>query len=164
MSMIGNFLAITQEQLNGLLADPDSVPDLLYPEAGNALPAGLMDVDKAWHGIHFLLTGSQWEGTPPCSLAILGGVPIGQDVGYGPARYLLPNQVREVAQALASLPPSELAKRYSPKAMDEAGIYPEIWERDGDDGLHYVLSFYESVVKYYQDAAGKNHAMLLFLN
>ncbi len=164
MSMIGNFLAITQEQLDRLLADPDSVPDFLYPEDGDASPAGLMDVDKAWHGIHFLLTGSQWEGTPPWSLAILGGVPIGPDVGYGPARYLVPDQAREVAQALAGLPRNELAKRYSPKAMQEAEIYPEIWENDEDDGLDYVLSYYESVVRYYLEAAEKNQAMLLFLN
>lgn len=48
--------------------------------------------------------------------------------------------------------------------MDESGIYPEIWERDGNDGLEYLLSYYELLVKFYQNAAAKNQAMLLYLN
>jgi hypothetical protein len=24
-----------------------------------------MDLDKSWHGIHYMLTGTAWEGTPP---------------------------------------------------------------------------------------------------
>jgi len=94
----------------------------------------------------------------------MGGTPIGPDIGSGPARYLLPYQVREVAQALTDLPRNELAQRYEPKAMDDVGIYPQIWERDDNDGLEYVLSYYDNLVRYYQNAAGKNHAMLLYLN
>jgi len=164
MSMIGNFLTVSQEELDGLIADPGSVPDFLYPGGGECLPVGLLDVDKAWHGIHFLLTGSEWEGALPWSLVIMGGTPIGPDIGYGPARFLSPNQVHDVAQALQSLSRDELAKRYSPKTMDQIGIYPQIWERDGNDGLEYLLAYYDEVVKYYQDASAKKQAMLLYLN
>lgn len=162
--MIGNFLAVTKEQFDGLIMHPDSVPAMLYPEQGAGLPTGRLDIDKAWHGIHFLLTASEWEGEPPWSWVILGGTAIGPDVGYGPARYLSPDQVNEVAQALASLSRNELAERFDPVAMDNAGIYPEIWERDGPDGLEYLLSYYDEVVKYYQEAAGRKQAMLLYLN
>ena len=47
--------------------------------------------------------------------------------------------------------------------MEEAGIHPVIWERDGYEGLEYLLSYYETVSKYYLDAAKKNQAMLLYL-
>ena len=163
MSMIGNFLAIPQSQLDTLIANPDSVADFLYSDEGGDAPKGLLDIDKAWHGIHFLLTGCEWEGPEPWSLVVLGGTPIGPDIGYGPARYLLPSQVREVARALADLPRDELAKRFEPASMDEAGIYPQIWERDADDGLEYLLSYYDNVVAYYQRTSAQDDAMLLYL-
>jgi len=164
MSMIGNFVAITNEQLQTLVADPDAVGAFLYPENGDDPPGEQLDIDKAWHGIHFLLTGDAWDGAAPWSLVVLGGTPIGEDVGYGPARYLLPAQVREVADALGTLPRNELAARFSPQAMEEAEIYPEIWVRDGDDGLEYLLANYDVLVKFYQQAAEQNCAMLLYIN
>jgi hypothetical protein len=162
--MIGNFLAVSPEQLDRLIADPESVPDFVSSQGEATAPAGPLDIDKAWHGLHFLLTGSPWEGDPPWSWVILGGTPIGPDVGYGPARYLTPTQVQEVARVLAGLSRGELAKRYDPKAMEKAEIYPEIWERDGQEGLEYLLASYEDVVKYYQDASARKMAMFLFLN
>ena len=33
------------------------------------------DLDKAWHGIHYLLTGTAGEGRPPLNLPRLGGSP-----------------------------------------------------------------------------------------
>jgi len=45
-----------------------------------------LDLDKAWGGLHFLLTGTAWEGEPPHSF-LLDGDTVGDiDVGYGPAR------------------------------------------------------------------------------
>jgi hypothetical protein len=164
MSMIGNFLAVSKEQLDSLIAHPGSIPAILYPNGGANLPTGHLDIDKAWHGIHFLLTGSEWEGESPWSWVILGGTPVGPDIGYGPARYLSPDQVREVAQALANLPRQELANRYDPVAMEATDIYPQIWVRDGPEGLVYLLSYYDEVVKYYQDAAARKLAVLLYLN
>ena len=65
-------------------AGPD-VEELLHQEHEQRF-----DLDKAWHGIHFLLTGSAWETTPGAGESVLGGDPVGPDRGYGPARLLDP--------------------------------------------------------------------------
>ena len=51
-------------------------------------------LDKAWHGIHFLLTGSAWEGDEPLNFLVTAGEPIeGTDSGYGEDRLFTSEQV-----------------------------------------------------------------------
>ena len=98
MSMIGNFLQLTPSELDALIANPADVESFIYPDEDEN--ENCIDIDKAWHGIHFMLTGTQYDGDPPLSNVIFSGVTIGDDVGYGPARYLTANEVAEVAEAL----------------------------------------------------------------
>jgi uncharacterized protein DUF1877 len=66
MSMIGNFRALPDLELQALFADPSRVEGLLYESLlGGVANGNELDVDKAWHGLHFLLTGSAWEGSFP---------------------------------------------------------------------------------------------------
>lgn len=117
-------------------------------------------IDKSWHGIHFLLTGSAWGGKPPLSNAVNGGKEFGPDLGYGPARFLTPDQVKEVAAALDEITKETLRARFNPKAMTEAEIYS--WHEDeGEEGLEYFLHYYDEVRAYFQQAARKGNGMLL---
>ena len=50
------FASITPQTLGQFLEDPDKVEALLYPEDGSESPNS-MGLDKAWHGLHYLLTG-----------------------------------------------------------------------------------------------------------
>ena len=63
MSMIGNFLQITPTHLQTLIDDPSSVRSFVYAEEEER--ANSIDIDKAWHGIHFMLTGDAWGGDAP---------------------------------------------------------------------------------------------------
>ena len=160
MSMIGNFVAFGDDQLQKLIADPDSVLSVLFPEVDDP-PIGLhLDIDKSWHGIHFLLTGSAWEGNPPISLAILGGTEIGEDGGYGPARYLIPEEVKALSSALQEVSPEDLITRQTPEAM----LAAELYSCDGSpDDLEYIQSYYDSLRQFYFEAACRGDAVLLAL-
>ena len=119
-------------------------------------------LDKAWHGIHFLLTGSQAQTTAPESMVIFGGRPIGPDQGYGPAQLLSPSDARRVAKLLESFPPQALAAKFNPRAMEAAKIYPDIiWVREGPEALKYVLQFYAQLLAFYKEAAERGDAVLL---
>jgi Domain of unknown function (DUF1877) len=161
MSMIGNFVAISQEQLNHLIAYPDSIVDLIYADDGD--PPNHIDIDKTWDGLHYLVTCRCWFIKTPWSNVILGGIPIGPEIGYGQARYLLPKQVQQIAKALTGLSREELAKRYDPKAMNAAKVYPELWGQ-GDVDLDYLLDNFDDLVLHYSSAAKNNHAMLLYID
>ena len=162
MGMIGGYKRISQEQLDELLQSPDALEELLFGDE-EADPHQL-DVDKAWHGLHFLLNGEPWSGEGPLFNAVLGGTPIGEDMGYGPVRYLTPQEVRETAQALQQLNDADLRSRFDPAAFAAADIYPDIWVRDGVEGLDYVMTYLEEVRRFFLVAAEQGEGMLLFLS
>ena len=116
------------------------------------------DLDKAWHGIHFLLTGSAWEGDPPLNFLVAGGTEVGDiDVGYGPARVFRSSEVAEIHKALDGLQEHDLRNRYKPDVMIENDIYPSIWDRDPDEdgALDYLLEYFFELKSFISAAASK---------
>jgi hypothetical protein len=127
----------------------------------------VLDIDKAWHGIHFLLTGSAWEGEFPLAFLVSAGKEIGdEDVGYGPARGFMSREVREIASALEAISPDELHSRFDPAAMLAANIYPEIWDRDpaDDDTAGYLVEYYGLLRDFIRRAADRRLGLLVWLN
>lgn len=161
MSMIGNFLQLTSDELASLIAEPSSVGTFIYPEDDER--ENNIDVDKAWHGIHFLLANDSWAGEPPLANVVLGGTEIGDDVGYGPAKYLTADEVLDVANALNDLSPEAFRARYNAKTLLDNEIYPQIWY-DDVEAVGYLTSYYEILRDYYLDAAAKGNAMLKYTN
>jgi Domain of unknown function (DUF1877) len=95
-----------------------------------------VSLDKAWHGLHYLLCGAPDPAPGPLGQAVFGGSEIGEDQGYGPARYFSPAQVAEIAGALqAPGLEGELRARFDGPAMTQLGIYPGGWETDDGDWL-----------------------------
>jgi hypothetical protein len=119
-----------------------------------------IDIDKAWHGIHFLLTGSADEAPPPLGDAVLGGTAllVSDDMDW---RYLTPEEVRDVAHALSDITAEHLERRYDPRAMEKADIYPNIWERDGSEALEYLTFYYNELALFYKQAALQGKAALI---
>lgn len=160
MGMIGYLKQISTESLEGIIAGNVNVVELIY---SNESESNSLDIDKAWHAIHFLLNKSAWDGQHPFINVILGGIELGDDLGYGPARYLTSEEVKEVALSLSNLSENELKNRFSPEKMKDLDIYPSIdWSEQGD--LEYVFSYYKEVKKYYIEASEKNSAMLLYIS
>src|ERR1700704_2331734 len=61
-----------------------------------------ISLEKAWHGVHYLLCAEIEPTSTLPSQAVMGGVEVGEDLGYGPARYFEADEVRAIAQALSS--------------------------------------------------------------
>ena len=164
MGMVGCFAALPEARLADLRRDPDSIEEYLYPDDGESDPPNYIDVDKAWHGIHYLLTGTAHGGARPLSLAIVGGEEFGPEVGYGPARFLTSAEVAEVSAALEGLTIDGLSERFDPQDMAAKSIYPDvIWVRDGQEALEYVLESYQQLVVFYRDAAARGDAVIQWL-
>src|SRR5271163_2074263 len=71
-----------------IIAELESAGVTANPDAEEGLT-----LEKSWHCLHYLLTGTAWETGTVLGKTILGGTEIGPDMGYGPARYLVPNEV-----------------------------------------------------------------------
>ncbi|WP_426341670.1 YfbM family protein [Pseudoduganella sp. S-14] len=164
MGMVGYLVALPESKLAELRADEELVEEFLFPDDGDSEPENSIDLDKAWHGIHYLLTGEAEGGPEPLSLAVIGGEEFGPDIGYGPSRFLVSAQVQAIAEALKPLGREELAARFDPQDMERKDIYPDvIWTRDGDEALDYVLENYDVLRDHYLKAAARGDAMVQLL-
>lgn len=101
-------------------------PPVFRPPEG-----AMLDLDKAWPGIHFLLTGSAGEAQNPLDFLVCGGSVIGQDDDNLQA--ISADETRAIAQALAVFDREELLRRYQPATMRELHIAPtDRWEEMAD--------------------------------
>lgn len=161
MGMVGTFTAIPAEMLERFRSNQDSIGEALFPDDGAREPEHHVDVDKAWHGIHYLLTGVAWGGPEPLAWAVLGGEELGPDVGYGPARFLTPSQVQEISTALSRISKEWLASRFNPADMQQQQIYPEtIWARDSSEALDYLLEYFQILRNFYSSASTRGDAVV----
>jgi len=165
MSMIGNFRALPDEELQTLFANPARVEQLFYESllGGSNGNGNELDVDKSWHGLHFLLTGSAWDGTFPHNFIASGGEEVGDDLGYGPARGLTSSEVQQVDSALQALPPAELVQRFDADRMTELEIYPFGWTHDPDGEREYLLEYYTDLRAFVRRTAERGSALLVYL-
>lgn len=164
MSMIGNYLCVTPEQLDALRRAPGTILEVLdSAEDEGEFPDGLhLDIEKSWHAIQFLLTGDPWAGEPPLQYVVMGGTELGdEDVGHGPARYLTPEEVQAAASAVASIPGQALWSRFDEHAFAAAEIYPQGLSQSDKD---YIVAHYEAVRELFAFAAADGNAMLMYLN
>lgn len=122
-----------------------------------------IDIEKAWHGLHFLFTGTAWEGQEPGCFLLCGGEEIG-DKDVGPARVLRPDQVSQFAAFLAELSHDELARRYDPTRMTALEIYPEIWMRpadSGESGFDYLFESFEDLRDFMKTTSARGDSLIV---
>ncbi len=162
MGMIGNLRPASDSEIEQLLGTPTNVTRFLY--GADADRRERVVLNKAWHAIHFLLTGSRLGGEEPLNFLVSEGTPVGEvDVGYGPARVLTSAQVRSLATALASLGPADLARRVDLRQLDEEAIYPGNWQRDGL-GVDDVINSYQQMRELIVRLADRGLGMVLYIN
>jgi len=122
------------------------------------------DLDKAWHGLHYLLTGSPWEGDPPLNFLLGGGTEIDIEVADAQPRTFTASETRALQQTLGGITQDALLRRYVPADLTRLEIYPDvIWERDDGtdaDPRQYLLEYWK-VLRDFVDAAVKEDLGLI---
>jgi hypothetical protein len=121
-------------------------------------PRHCISLDKAWHGLHYLLCGMVGPTSDPLGQAVCGGEGIGRDKGYGPARCFPATQVVEIARALQARGlEAILARRFDTADMTQMGVYPGAWEED-DRG--WLIEAFRDLRAFYAEASGASHAVV----
>lgn len=164
MGMTACFIAINSDTINHFLENTDSLEKFLGDHFESEEPTNIVDVDKSWHCIHFMLTGDATGGEGPLAWAVLGGEETGEDAGYGPARILRPGQVKEISSTLSSIDRADFSSRYNPAAMKAADVYlSDMCVRDGDEALDYIVENYLALADFYRDAAERGDGAVLLI-
>jgi hypothetical protein len=124
-----------------------------------------VDLDKAWHALHYFFTGTPWEADAPGGYLLQGGEPIGDvDVGYGPARALRPPQVERFANFLEGFGREDLLGRYDPPRMKALDVYPPIWDDAEDtEEFEYCWEYFQVLRDFTAEAARRKDGILIFI-
>ena len=133
---------------------------------GGGKPEGVfseLSLDKAWHGVHYVLSGTVEPADSLLTGAVLGGTEIGDDFsGYGPARFFTSVQVAELAAALDD-PQTvrDASDRYDPRRMTELQVYPFGW--DDEDNREWIFDALRDLRAFYSEAAANGRAVVTCL-
>ncbi|MEQ8845467.1 MAG: YfbM family protein [Phycisphaerales bacterium] len=166
MSMVAVFVEVTNEQYRSFVADPQPDTLIAWMESeedgqGDDAPVSMLDLDKDWHAVHFVLTGDVDTVDSPEGF-ILGGEEVGEEFGYGPARAMDAAQVAEASRALQAISPEQFQARIDLKAMAKNDVYPSVWDRD-DIVLDGIVDAYTNLRSWLAGVAGRNNPVLLVL-
>jgi hypothetical protein len=143
--------------------DQDRQTKSVALQAGESKPPrNVFSLDKDWHIFHYVLNGTAHGGDGPLADAVLGGreIPDVEGVmGYGPLRYLEPNQVQSVADALAGVNPTRLLSKLDLRDAQAKKIYLSHTLSNLTDWSHFP-GLFEEFRAFYGDAARQGNAML----
>ncbi|MGG3800170.1 YfbM family protein [Metabacillus fastidiosus] len=164
MGMTASYFRISTELLEHIKLHPEQIEEIIFES--EKLQEIECDIDKAWHGIYFLLTGEKnSEDFLNTSLGevVLGGTAIGNDLGYGPLRYLEADEAAEIFHALKHITVDDFSERFNAEQLNEQDIYPmyDEWTEDDKD---YLLENYEELFQYFKEAVNNKEAILLLIH
>ncbi|KNY25514.1 YfbM family protein [Pseudobacteroides cellulosolvens] len=160
MSMIGNYLLVDEGLIHGIISGKIGISEILYNTEHS--DDEYLDIDKSWHAIHYILCGQCWDGELPYFNAVLGGTIINdEDIGYGPARYLTPSEIKEVHEAIKNITEDEFKNKFDCKELVANDIYPQF---SSNDDVDYVWSYFTMVQNIFEKASQNGKYMLLYIN
>ena len=164
MSMIGNLLRVSKTELEDYLKDSSLLEDKIYDDETEN--ENLVDIDKSWDGILFLLTGQSLATAEHNLVRVLFSgqlIDEEQDLGYGPAHYLTPEQVAELYSEISTITSADLKQKFNPEKMTKQEVYPTIWD-EGDDAFDYVADGFSTLQNVFADATKNGEAIITFLS
>jgi hypothetical protein len=119
-----------------------------------------LEVEKSWHGLHFVLTGDPWKGSGALSLVVMGGTEVGEDSGYGRPHYVNPFQVVQASTALDRMTDAEFEQKVRNTNFSGKDIYcydDKLTREDIEELIHY----FKQVRQFFHDAAERSNGILV---
>ncbi|MEZ5373955.1 MAG: YfbM family protein [Microthrixaceae bacterium] len=162
MSMLVNYHALSPTEAERVQQlDPDAMDDWLDRRDGGCS----IDLDKAWHGLHFTLTGSAWDTSGSLGDLVLGGDEFGEDLGYGPPRWLAAERVATLSAELDDLSVGDFAQRIDFTQLEAQAIYPPIWDRADEqaDLTNLLVEAYGQIREEFRRAASAGDGFVVVM-
>lgn len=157
MAGLGVHFALTGEESQKLLSLDDNLPVLQFVEQlEDAAGDRAFDSGKSWDALHRCLSNGTIyydEGEYPLNRAVLGGKHLYDGDDFVVA-YVAPNEVQDVARALAPLTEADLRKRYD-------AIDPDDYDGEhGEADFRVTLTAFQGLRDFYKKAAAEGRAVV----
>ncbi len=168
MGMVMELLRVTPDELEGLRDDAEAFYDFLSAVEADTKEQDWRSgyLDKSWGIIHFLLTGTAWEGDEPASLLLLNEpLLLADDDAEMPPGLISPEEVEAFADHLDRVDDDTLRARFDVPAMAAADVYlmEDAEQVNRDEMLDYTFTFVPVLRQYMREAATAGHAVITIM-
>ncbi|ABC28915.1 hypothetical protein HCH_02084 [Hahella chejuensis KCTC 2396] len=161
MGMVLYFKEISRDEYVGLSEGNINVEDFLFPEDIEDPFVGQFCLGKIWHVLHYIISGDPGGHAEYSSMAIMGGRPVGPNLGYGQARIIDVCEVKEISEVLEMIDFSMKLQSLKREESDIKQIYHgEILK---DDGIGEIIKYFDKLKAFYSKASGNDSALLIYL-
>lgn len=154
MGIIANYKYLSDKNLNELknLYTANGETTLDIEENNNDLEI-LLDLDKMWDTLHFVLTGA--SASEPIkdnrlSEAVLGISPIEGVEEY--VAYTEKSRIKEIVLALDNFDIEKAMESFSMEECKKANIYPDIWdyEEESEEIEEELMDYFQNMKDFYK--------------
>ena len=137
MGIIWSAALANDKQVADLQAKPEVIADFI----NECVETGFgIDLDKEWHAVHYLLTGSATPTDGSLSFVLGAWTEVGADNGYGPAWHAPNEAVTAFHLALGKLSDDQLRARYDAAAMVRDRVYiADALAQEGEDARAAII-------------------------
>ena len=163
MGMTGYYFRTEEEIIRKLQNSELDLEDLIYDKS---LEDHLLDIDKAWHAIHFTLTGLPFgadDGDILGLLVLSGNMLTGQDDPLS-AMVIEASDVTLLADALNNISGPAFRDSFSVSEMLHNNIYPVTEGEDEDAFFEYVWSYFTLLKDFITVAADSGQAVIFYIS
>ena len=154
MGLIANYSCLSDVNLKELKAMGSEEEEILESvEEWNDDDELLLDIDKMWDVLHFVLTGvgtDHKDDKNPLSQAVLGVMAVEDISDY--VAYTEHNHLANIVAALDQFDIESALESFDMKACKEAELYPNIWdyEEEEEEIKDEILHDFEQMKRFYK--------------
>lgn len=165
MGIIANYQYLSDnnlQELKSFYAEEDDIFEEV--EDWNDEAEILLDIDKMWDALHFVLIGvscSEPIKNNPLSEAVVGVFSIDGIEEY--ISYIEKSRIKDIVFALDNFDIEKALKTFSMKECKEAELYPDIWdyEEEIDEIKEEIMDYFQNMKDFYKQVLEEDGNVLV---
>ena len=165
MGIIANYQYLSDanlQELKSFYAEEDDIFEEV--EDWNHEAEILLDIDKMWDALHFVLTGVSCIEpikNNPLSEAVVGVFSIDGIEEY--ISYIEKSRIKDIVFALDNFDIEKALKIFSMKECKEAELYPDIWdyEEETNEIKEEIMDYFQNMKDFYKQVLEEDGNVLV---
>lgn len=165
MGIIANYQYLSDanlQELKSFYAEEDDIFEEV--EDWNDEAEILLDIDKMWDALHFVLTGVSCIEpikNNPLSEAVVGVFSIDGIEEY--ISYIEKLRIKDIVFALDNFDIEKALETFSMKECKEAELYPDIWdyEEETDEIKEEIMDYFQNMKDFYKQVLEEDGNVLV---
>ena len=165
MGIIANYQYLSDanlQELKSFYAEEDDIFEEV--EDWNDEAEILLDIDKMWDALHFVLTGVSCIEpikNNPLSEAVVGVFSIDGIEEY--ISYIEKLRIKDIVFALDNFDIEKALETFSMKECKEAELYPDIWdyEEETDEIKEEIMGYFQNMKDFYKQVLEEDGNVLV---